>query len=105
MNKKENFFDFCTNKYSLSKTLRFELIPVGKTKELIREVKEKKDKNSPLAPLILEDEQKAEAYKQIKPLIDNLHKKFLKFALNEENIKEEYKEFFERNIKEFLFRL
>ena len=101
MNKKENFFDFCTNKYPLSKTLRFELCPVEKTKELIREVKEKKDKNSPLAPLILEDEKKAEAYKQVKPLIDNLHKKFLKFALNEANIKGEDKEFFERNIKDF----
>ena len=58
MNKKEKFFDFCTNKYPLSKTLRFELCPVGKTKELIREVKEKKDLDSPLAPLILEDEKK-----------------------------------------------
>ena len=100
MNKKENFFDFCTNKFQLSKTLRFELIPVGETEKLIREVKEKKDLNSPLAPLILEDEKKAEAYKQVKPLIDDLHKEFLKFALNEENIKEKEK-FKEKNINGF----
>ena len=35
--RKDTIFDDFTNQYSVSKTLRFELKPVGKTKELIRD--------------------------------------------------------------------
>lgn len=73
---KDNVFNNFTNKYALSKTLRFELVPTEKTKELLNE-------NN-----IFEiDEKRAEAYQEIKPLFDNLHREFIKEALDHENIK------------------
>jgi CRISPR-associated protein Cpf1 len=65
----KNISDF-TNQYQLSKTLRFELKPVGKTKEFI----EKKG-------LITQDEQRAESYKKVKKIIDEYHKSFIELAL------------------------
>lgn len=59
------------NKYQLSKTLRFELKPIGKTLELI----EKKG-------LITEDETRTEDYKRAKELIDEYHKEFIHQALS-----------------------
>lgn len=59
------------NKYSLSKTLRFELIPQGKTLEHI----EKKG-------LISEDVAMAEDYDKIKKIIDEYHKAFIDKALS-----------------------
>ncbi|MDY0238365.1 MAG: type V CRISPR-associated protein Cas12a/Cpf1 [Campylobacterales bacterium] len=59
------------NKYQLSKTLRFELKPIGKTLELI----EKKG-------LITEDETRSEDYKRAKELIDEYHKEFIHQALS-----------------------
>ncbi len=87
MAESENcIWDEFTNQYSLSKTLRFELKPVGKTEELVRNIKEKKDFDLSLADLILEDKERAEAYKKVKRLIDDLHREFLCFALSDENI-------------------
>ena len=92
-----NIFQNLTNQYTLSRTLRFELKPVGKTKRLVRQIKEGRDFESPLVPLISEDENRAKAYKETKKLIDKLHQKFLKFALDKENIPtEEEKEFKEK---------
>jgi hypothetical protein len=85
-------FENFTNQYSLSKTLRFELKPVGKTNELIRQVKSEQNFDSPLAPLILEDENREQAYKTTKQLIDNLHRVFLNFALDKTNITDELEE-------------
>ncbi len=59
-----------TNLYPVSKTLRFELQPVGKTKENI-------EKNG----ILLRDEQRAEDYKRVKLLIDEYHKQFIKQRL------------------------
>lgn len=59
-----------TNLYPVSKTLRFELQPVGKTKENI-------EKNG----ILLRDEQRAEDYKRVKLLIDEYHKQFIKERL------------------------
>lgn len=56
--------------YSLSKTLRFELKPIGKTLENI----EKKG-------LLAQDETRAEEYKQMKQLIDEYHKAFISKSL------------------------
>lgn len=70
-----NFSDF-TGLFSLSKTLRFELKPVGKTLENI----EKKG-------LLAEDEKRAESYKKVKKLIDEYHKTFIEKALS--NLTEE----------------
>jgi len=68
------FSDF-TNLYSLSKTLRFELKPVGQTFELLNEdFKE-----------IRKDKIREEVYQKIvKPKLDELHKDFISQAL--ENI-------------------
>ncbi|MGD8113596.1 MAG: hypothetical protein ACQEWA_01745, partial [Sphaerochaetaceae bacterium] len=57
---------------AVSKTLRFRLIPIGNTAETIR-------KNE-----ILEaDKRKAEKYKEMKILLDNLYKQFLEKSLEE----------------------
>ena len=91
-----------TNLYSLSKTLSFELQPVGKTKENIEE-----------NGILLRDERRAEDYKQVKKIIDEYHKQFIKerlwnfkLPLNDEgrhNSLEEYKTLYDlskRNVEE-----
>ena len=60
-----------TNKYSLSKTLRFELIPQGKTLEHI----EKKG-------FLKKDEERAESYKKMKKTIDRFHQDFIELAMS-----------------------
>ncbi|MBQ8051592.1 MAG: type V CRISPR-associated protein Cas12a/Cpf1 [Bacteroidaceae bacterium] len=77
-----------TNLYPVSKTLRFELQPIGKTKENI-------EKNG----ILQRDEKRAEDYQKVKNLIDEYHKQFIKdrlwtFELPLE-ILEEYKELYE----------
>lgn len=62
--------DQLTGLYSLSKTLRFELKPIGKTIEHI----ERKG-------LIAQDEQRAEEYKKVKDIIDKYHKYFISMCL------------------------
>lgn len=59
-----------TGLYSLSKTLRFELKPIGKTLENI----EKKH-------LLEQDEQRANNYKKVKEIIDRYHKFFIETSL------------------------
>jgi len=64
-----------TNLYELSKTLRFELKPMGKTKENL----EKQN-------VLIHDEKKAKAYTEIKPLFNGLHEKFITDSLKKSNI-------------------
>ena len=59
-----------TNLYPVSKTLRFELQPIGKTKENI-------EKNGILA----RDEQRAKDYMLVKGFIDEYHKQYIKDRL------------------------
>ena len=59
-----------TNLYPVSKTLRFELQPIGKTKENI-------EKNG----ILQRDEKRAEDYKIVKSFIDEYHKQFIKDRL------------------------
>lgn len=59
-----------TNLYPVSKTLRFELQAIGKTKENI-------EKNG----ILQRDEKRAEDYKIVKSLIDEYHKQFIKDRL------------------------
>jgi CRISPR-associated protein Cpf1 len=66
----EKIFEGFTNQYAVSKTLRFELIPQGKTMEFI--VKK---------GLITQDEDRAEKYKKVKRIIDEYHKDFIEKAL------------------------
>jgi len=63
-------FNQFTNLYSLSKTLKFELKPIGKTLDFINE-----------KGLLNEDEQRAESYKRVKKIIDEYHKKFIDSCL------------------------
>ncbi len=59
-----------TNLYPISKTLRFDLQPIGKTKEYI-------EKNG----ILQRDEKRAEDYKVVKGFIDEYHKQFIKDRL------------------------
>lgn len=59
-----------TNQYSLSKTLRFELVPVGKTEEILEEEK-----------VFEKDEIIKKKYEATKPYFDRLHREFVEKAL------------------------
>ena len=84
-------FDKFTNQYTLNKTLRFELKPIGKTGE---NIKKKEiigsqwlgDKNTAFG----EDAKRAENYKIIKQMLDEVHRKFIEEALSQENLKEKF---------------
>lgn len=65
-----NFENF-TNLYSISKTLRFELRPIGKTQDFI-------EKHG----LLKEDAHRADSYKKVKKLIDEYHKDFIEKSLS-----------------------
>ncbi|MBN2768473.1 MAG: type V CRISPR-associated protein Cas12a/Cpf1 [Campylobacterales bacterium] len=73
------------NQYQLSKTLRFELKPIGKTLEYIGQ-----------KGLIEEDEERAEKYKLVKEIIDKYHKAFIEDSLHDLNLNglDEYQEQF-----------
>lgn len=60
-----------SNLYQLSKTLRFELIPQGKTLEYIQQ-----------HGLLEQDEKRAASYEKVKKIIDEYHKQFISRALN-----------------------
>ncbi|MEG1642078.1 MAG: type V CRISPR-associated protein Cas12a/Cpf1 [Synergistaceae bacterium] len=66
----KSLLDF-SGKYLLSKTLRFELKPIGKTEDYISK-----------RNLISEDEARRENYKKVKKIIDRYHKKFISNVLN-----------------------
>lgn len=74
-----------THKYQLSKTLRFELKPIGKTKDHIE-----------AKGLINEDEKRAESYKKMKKTIDGFHKHFIEMAMKTVRLTclDEYQELF-----------
>jgi CRISPR-associated protein Cpf1 len=68
-------FNKFTNLYPLSKTLRFELKPIGKTEEMLKESK------------VFEiDEQKMIAYENMKPYLDRLHREFVDESLRVSNL-------------------
>jgi len=58
-----SIFDKFTNLYSLSKTLRFELKPVGKTQEMLEE-----------AQVFAKDEIIQKKYEKTKPYFNRLHR-------------------------------
>lgn len=59
-----------TNLYPVSKTLRFELQPIGKTRENIEK-----------GGILQQDEERAENYKLVKGFIDEYHKQYIKSRL------------------------
>lgn len=60
-----------TNLYSLSKTLRFELRPTGKTLNNIKST-----------GILAEDNHRAESYKKVKIIIDKYHKNIIERVLS-----------------------
>lgn len=74
---KKNAFDGFTRKYQLSKTLRFELKPVGKTRYWMNENLnyDKKLKT------FLKDQSIENAYQALKPIFDKLHEEFITGSL------------------------
>ncbi|MDP3988887.1 MAG: type V CRISPR-associated protein Cas12a/Cpf1 [bacterium] len=80
MNKKTlspsgSFFDNFTQQYKLSKTLRFELRPVGETLHFMQEHK-----------VVEIDKSIEEAYQKLKPLVDAEHRAFIERSLVPENV-------------------
>jgi CRISPR-associated protein Cpf1 len=69
MSKK--IFEEFTNRYELSKTLRFELKPVGETTKMLKENK-----------VFDIDENIKKKYEATKPFFDRLHRKFVKEAIS-----------------------
>ena len=94
-----NNFDNFTNLYSLSKTLRFELKPIGKTAETFKQWFEelkntdldvKEDNN-----LFVKDQKIKDAYLVIKPIMDKLHEQFIEKALLDGAKNIDFSEYFE----------
>lgn len=68
---KQSFSAF-TNQYSLSKTLRFELKPIGETQKMLEEAK-----------VFEKDETIQKKYEATKPFFDKLHREFAEEALKD----------------------
>lgn len=73
-----NKLDQFTNQYSLSKTLRFELKPVGETAKWI---KKHNIIGNDGGTLVGKDAERATNYKYLKKLLDEMHRVFLEQAL------------------------
>ncbi len=69
---KKSIFDQFVNQYALSKTLRFELKPVGETGRMLEEAK-----------VFAKDETIKKKYEATKPFFNKLHREFVEEALNE----------------------
>ena len=91
-------FQHLTNRYKLSKTIRFELRPIGKTSENIKKVgmidANWEDGNN---KVFGEDYDRSENSKIVKMMLDEIHRKFIQDALS---FSEEEKKKFE-NFDEF----
>ncbi len=65
-----------TNQYPLSKTLRFELKPVGETADYLEDFK-----SQHLKDFVRGDQKRAENYKAIKEIIDDFHRSYIEEKL------------------------
>ena len=101
--KTESIWDNFTNLYSLSKTLRFELKPVGSDGKVLSE-----EQSTAMFKTILEDDRKIkEAYIALKPVLDKIHENVINDSLESKEAKsidftayfEEYQKGKERNIE------
>jgi len=96
----QSVFEKFTRKYSLSKTLRFELKPVGKTLENMRDHLEYDE----TLQTFFKDQRIEDAYQILKPKIDMLHEQFIGMALEGGHAKElDFSEYF--RIRKQLFNL
>ncbi len=80
---KENFI----NRYPLSKTLRFSLLPIGKTEE-----------NFIAKRILDEDKQRAEDYEKVKEYIDRYHRSFIDDVLKKVSLSDvkEYAQLYQK---------
>ena len=87
-----SIFDSFTNKYSLSKTLRFELKPVGKEVDIVDKKSGEIHKGTMTEKLLIEnkvfkkDETIDNSYHQAKFYFDLLHQRFIDSALSKSNV-------------------
>lgn len=80
-----------TNRYSLQKTLRFELVPVGETLKNMRKNLLYDEK----LRTFLKDQNIENAYQKLKPLIDKLHEDFITDSLSSGEAKKiDFSEYF-----------
>jgi len=105
---KDSIWSDFTNQYALSKTLRFELKPVGKkVSDTDPETGEVKEVNA-TEKLLLEnkvferDEKIAKSYKEAKKWFDLLHREFIDISLKEASLSKKSLEDFE--LKHFTWR-
>lgn len=84
----KSIWDNFTRQYKLSKTLRFELKPYGRTEEHIKNkgIISSQWSNGENV-LSGEDADKAKNYKRIKKLFNKMHQSFIKEALEYQNVK------------------
>lgn len=85
--EKVQYSDF-TNLYQLSKTLRFELKPVGKTAETFKQWLSEMNNSDKEENLFAKDKKIKNAYMVIKPIIDKLHERFIEKSLTSKEAKE-----------------
>lgn len=85
-----------TGLYQISKTLRFELKPIGRTKDTfkqwLKEINNADDENN----LFAQDLGIKNAYQALKPIMDNLHEQFINMSLLSTEAKEiDFSQYFE----------
>jgi len=89
-----------TNLYQVSKTLRFELQPIGKTSETFKQWLEDMNMNELVVDndgnLFAKDKNIKEAYLAIKPIMDRLHEQLIEMSLLSEEAKQiDFSDYFE----------
>ncbi len=90
-------FSQFTRKYSLSKTLRFELKPEKNTLENMRE----RLKYDPDLQTFLHDQDIEDAYQTLKPILDSIHEKFIMQSLESKEAKKiDFSEYLEKYKKQ-----
>ncbi len=72
-----NYFEQFTQQFSISKTLRFELKPVGETADYVNDFK-----SSFIKDIVNQDNKRAKEYQITKQLIDDYHRDYIQRCLN-----------------------
>lgn len=86
-------FDQFTNLYSLSKTLRFELKPIGKTLDTMRE----NLRYDGSLQTFFADKEIEDAYQTLKPIFDKIHEQFITESLESETAQKiDFSEYLEK---------
>lgn len=85
-----------TNLYQVSKTLRFELKPIGKTAKTFKQWLEGMENTDDETNLFAKDRKIKEAYLVIKPIMDKIHEEFIESSLTSKEAKEiDFSQYFE----------